>query len=274
MTARRFSAALTGIVLAALAAAAAHAATAPQRATRAPATLASLARTALPTNAIVSTSDTFLVRSHGFDDLAGACQDRGWVGQDRTSQVYTHVVSDKTVNQQYFTGLSAAGVIGQNLTGRLQTTRLYGGVGLGVTDSGVVLIADDSTVPRLFAAYPGTGVLRVFSAWTGTPQKFVGVAYDRVASRTIVSCGDVGLYWCAGNGEPPQLIGGLGSVTGDTTILVARVEPRGLAVDKNGNIYFSEYNTNRVRMLRTDGRVVTVAGTGFPGFAGDGGPAT
>ena len=53
--------------------------------------LADATRTATPLNAIVSKSDTFLVASHGFDDLAGACQDRGWVGEDRTGQIYAHV---------------------------------------------------------------------------------------------------------------------------------------------------------------------------------------
>lgn len=50
--------------------------------------------------------------------------------------------------------------------------------------------------------------------------------------------------------------------------------PMGVAVDKWGNIYFSDTSNHRVRRvdIRT-GEVRTVAGTGKPGFANDGSPA-
>lgn len=52
--------------------------------------------------------------------------------------------------------------------------------------------------------------------------------------------------------------------------------PAALAVAPNGDIYFGEDIYNRHRILRVDrtGRVRIVAGTGAPGFSGDGGPAT
>jgi uncharacterized protein (TIGR03437 family) len=47
----------------------------------------------------------------------------------------------------------------------------------------------------------------------------------------------------------------------------------GLAIDKAGNIYFTDILTNRVR--KTAGGIInTVAGNGVAGFSGDGGPAT
>lgn len=45
----------------------------------------------------------------------------------------------------------------------------------------------------------------------------------------------------------------------------------GLAVDKAGNVYFTE--SNRVRKVSTTGIINTIAGTFTPGFSGDGGPA-
>ncbi len=48
----------------------------------------------------------------------------------------------------------------------------------------------------------------------------------------------------------------------------------GIAVDKNKNVYFSEPNSFRIRMLTPAGAFVTVAGTGTAGYSGDGGPAT
>ena len=277
MTARPISAALTGLVLAALVAASSLAASTPQGSTsrdvRTLPTLAGLTRTAAPNNAIVSKSDTFLVLSHGFDDLQGNCNDRGWLGENRTSQVYAHVQPALTVNQAFFTGLSALGWLDENLTGRLETTRLFGGPALAVTDSGTVVFSDNGPSARLFAAYPMSGVLRSYSDWTGTTHKFFAIAWDPNVKRVVVADGVAGLYASAGTGGPPTLIGGLSGVSGDTTLPAARVLPTGLAVDPLGNIYFSEYNTNRVRLLRTDGRVVTIAGTGTPGFSGDGGPA-
>jgi sugar lactone lactonase YvrE len=50
--------------------------------------------------------------------------------------------------------------------------------------------------------------------------------------------------------------------------------PWAIVVDPDGNLYFSELNAHRVRKLATDGSLTIVAGTGIPGFLGDGGPAT
>ena len=50
--------------------------------------------------------------------------------------------------------------------------------------------------------------------------------------------------------------------------------PRGLAMDSSGNLYIGDTNNRRVRKVDTSGIIATVAGTGVPGFSGDGGPAT
>jgi YVTN family beta-propeller protein len=287
MTARSTSAALAGLALAALVAASALAAatpatpgrpgSAPLTEVRGVGTLPSLAdagRVATPLNAIVSKSDTFLVSSHGFDDLAGQCQTRGWTGEDRTRQIFTHVVSDKTVNQAFFTGLIP--VSGQdNLTGDATTTRIWGSYAVATTDSGVVVFADEDVTHRLFAVYPGQSAIRSYGVWPAATGKVADLAYDPATHR-MIACGALptGLYAFAGNGDNPALLGGTGTVTADTTLLAARIEPRGLVVDPLGNIYIAEYNSNRVRVARADGRVVTIAGTGTPGFGGDGGPAT
>jgi len=281
MTARTNSAALAGLVLAALFTAMSHAATAPTAPhgleVRSASTLPSLAGVspgATPFNAIVSRSDTFLVASHGFDDLTGACQDRGWVGEDRTRQIYAHVSPDKTVNRAFFIGLApdAAGE-NENLTGRTATTRIGAGEAIAVTDSGVVVFSDAGFGKRLFAAYPQSGVMRVFGLITdGFPPS--DLAFDPVNQRMLACNSAYGLFGYSGDGGAPVLLGGVGSVTADTTFGVARISPSGLAVDASGNVYFAEIATERVRMVRSDGRVVTIAGTGVAGFGGDGGPAT
>ncbi len=49
--------------------------------------------------------------------------------------------------------------------------------------------------------------------------------------------------------------------------------PQGVAVDANDNIFISDYD-NRVRWVSPNGIMTTIAGTGQPGYNGDGGPAT
>ncbi|MFL5955383.1 MAG: hypothetical protein ACJ76I_14870 [Gaiellaceae bacterium] len=54
--------------------------------------------------------------------------------------------------------------------------------------------------------------------------------------------------------------------------------PHGLAVDQRGNLYISDFGSDRVRRVAVGGTITTVAGSGGSGvpggFSGDGGPAT
>lgn len=43
-------------------------------------------------------------------------------------------------------------------------------------------------------------------------------------------------------------------------------EPGGLAIDDKGTVYVADFSNNRIRAIRADGTVSTVAGTGEPGF--------
>jgi sugar lactone lactonase YvrE len=51
-------------------------------------------------------------------------------------------------------------------------------------------------------------------------------------------------------------------------------QPDGVAVDSAGNIFIADRGDNRVRMVKTDGTITTIAGTGELRTSGDGGPAT
>ena len=50
--------------------------------------------------------------------------------------------------------------------------------------------------------------------------------------------------------------------------------PTGIAVAGDGTVYIADTNSHRVRAVVSDGTIITFAGTGSPGFSGDGGPAT
>src|SRR5206468_10117849 len=49
--------------------------------------------------------------------------------------------------------------------------------------------------------------------------------------------------------------------------------PEGIALDAAGNLYIADTADNVVRKVTTAGTITTIAGTGTPGFQGDGGAA-
>ena len=51
-------------------------------------------------------------------------------------------------------------------------------------------------------------------------------------------------------------------------------DPTGVAMDHSGNIYICDKSNHRVRKIDNLGIITTIAGTGVPGYTGDGGPAT
>jgi uncharacterized protein (TIGR03437 family) len=60
---------------------------------------------------------------------------------------------------------------------------------------------------------------------------------------------------------------------GGSAALAQLGSPEGLAADQAGNLYIADSIDHRVRKVSPDGLISTVAGTGYPGFSGDGGPA-
>ncbi len=68
---------------------------------------------------------------------------------------------------------------------------------------------------------------------------------------------------------------GLGGYSGDGgAATAARMwYPSGVAVDDIGNLYIADQRNDRIRKVDTFGIITTVAGTGLPGFSGDGSAA-
>jgi hypothetical protein len=51
-------------------------------------------------------------------------------------------------------------------------------------------------------------------------------------------------------------------------------DPIGVAIDRDGNVLIADALYHRIRRVTPDGTITTIAGNGYPEFAGDGGPAT
>lgn len=77
---------------------------------------------------------------------------------------------------------------------------------------------------------------------------------------TIVTVAGTGVRGFAGDGGPATA--------------AELADPRGVATFPDGRILIPDTGNDRVRLVRLDGTIVTVAGNGVRGFAGDGGPAT
>ena len=84
---------------------------------------------------------------------------------------------------------------------------------------------------------------------------------------------DGALYVCEiGNHRVSRVDVGSGALT---TVVGGQKEPYQVQFDENGNLLFTDMPAHSVRLLdRKTGEVRTIAGTGTPGFSGDGGPAT
>jgi uncharacterized protein (TIGR03437 family) len=77
-----------------------------------------------------------------------------------------------------------------------------------------------------------------------------------------------GLVTVAGNGSP-------GWAGDNGRAVVAQLNsPAAISFDARGNLYIADTFNHLVRKVSAAGIITTVAGTGAPGFTGDGGPAT
>lgn len=77
----------------------------------------------------------------------------------------------------------------------------------------------------------------------------------------------------AGAGDIRTVAGG-GVGDGSDATLASFISPAGIALDSRGNVYVADSEAHRVRKIDAITEIIsTIAGTGVPGFSGDGGSA-
>lgn len=87
------------------------------------------------------------------------------------------------------------------------------------------------------------------------PALLAAAVWGQVPTYTISTIAGNGKAGYSGDGGPATS--------------AALFNPRGIVTDPAGNVYFCDYNNNRVRKIATDGTITTVAGTGVAGYNGD-----
>jgi len=93
----------------------------------------------------------------------------------------------------------------------------------------------------------------------------LSVSLDGVAEGTLLAFGPGQVSTFAGTGT---------GADGGPASAARLVGPTGIAVDGLGNHYVADQADHRVRKVTPAGIISTFAGTGVPGYSGDGGPAT
>jgi uncharacterized protein (TIGR03437 family) len=136
-----------------------------------------------------------------------------------------------------------------------------------VNKAGVIsTIAGNGTLTFAGDGGPATSAsLQAAEGLTVAPDGTIYIAdANNGAVRKIDTKGIITTF--AGRGPDPNAAGG--TATG-----VALFQPTAVALDPQGNLYIAENSGNRARRVSPQGILTNLAGTGQPGFSGDGGAA-
>lgn len=102
-----------------------------------------------------------------------------------------------------------------------------------------------------------------------------GLAIDKTNSLYIADFANNRIRKITPDGNINTIAGsGTQNYSGDNgaAALAGLNGPLAVAVDASGNVYIADTNNHAIREVTADGLIHTAAGTGVPGFAGDGGP--
>jgi uncharacterized protein (TIGR03437 family) len=104
-----------------------------------------------------------------------------------------------------------------------------------------------------------------------------GLAFDSAGNLYVADTGNQRIRKIAPGGTISTVAGnGIQGYSNDgaAAINADLNGPEGVAADPAGNLYIADTQNQRIRMVAKSGLISTFAGTGFPGYSGDGGPAT
>jgi sugar lactone lactonase YvrE len=135
------------------------------------------------------------------------------------------------------------------------------------------------TPSRTIATSAGTGVLGYTgnggAATSATVADPSGLAYDQSGNLYFADARNHVVREISSTGTITVIAGtGIQGYGGDGAAATSAYldTPTGVAVDSSGNLYIADSHNHRIREI-SGGIITTIAGSGVPGFSGDGGAA-
>ncbi|GAB4024554.1 NHL repeat-containing protein [Spirosoma gilvum] len=248
------------------------------------------------TNGIITTvagNGSYGYGGDGGPATAASLKQPGAVAVDGSGNLFIADLGDSRIRKVDISGtittVAGSSSIGFGGDGFPATSaKLNSPMGIAVDGSGNLFIADlgnnrirKVATDGIISTVAGTGTSG-FSGDGGpaTAASFTepsGVAVDGGGNLFIVDQGnhrirkitpDTFINTVAGNGTP--------GFSGDNSLATSATlwNPAAVWVDANGNLFIADQGNQRIRRVRTDGVIITVAGNGTLGFSGDTGPAT
>ena len=171
--------------------------------------------------------------------------------------------------------------------GAATNAQLLNPAGVAADALGNVYIADQANnrvrlvSNGIITTFAGNGVAQYWGdTWAATNANLSlpsGLAVDPWNNLYIADQGNNVIRQVATNGIIYTVAGtGAGAFGGDggPATLAYLSSPVAVAVDSLGNLYIADSGNRRIRKVTASGIISTVAGSGYTGYYGDGGPAT
>jgi uncharacterized protein (TIGR03437 family) len=175
---------------------------------------------------------------------------------------------DRSGSLTRIAGTGHAGLTGDG--GPATTAQLNYPVGIAVDATGAIFYTErDSNFIRRIAPEGAIATLPV--ADLSSPM---GLAFDLAGNLYVADTGANAIRKIAANGSMTTVAGnGTAGFSGDDgpALSASLNGPEGVAVDAAGNVYIADTFNHRIRIVTTGGKISTLAGNGFPGYAGEGG---
>jgi sugar lactone lactonase YvrE len=228
-----------------------------------------------PTRCCVDSTGSLYFPTQEYVNGGGCCTTYYSIGKI-SNGVYSRVV-----------GANPAGSTGDG--GSAMLASLNNPNGVAVDSAGNVYIADYNN-NRVRKVTASTGVISNFAGsgaagFSGDGGSATAAQLNNPIAVAVDSSGNVYISdWSNQRIRKVSISGTITTVAGSNTAgyagdggqaTSAQINrPVGLALDSLGNLYFSDYYNNRIRMVTPTGTISTVVGNGSGSYSGDGGAAT
>jgi uncharacterized protein (TIGR03437 family) len=227
---------------------------------------------------------------NGTATLAGLVEPYG-VAVDSAGNIYICERADGRIRQVNTKGIintiignGSNGFSGDGSAALGAMTNLPGGIALD--SSGNLYIADSMNNRIRKVTNSGSGTISTIAgngvySYSGDGSSATSAQLYAPQSIAVDAKGN---FYIAdtGNNVVREVSGGIiftfagngGGGDNGPAVSAAIAAPQGVVVDSSGNVYISDTGKSRVRKVGTNGTISTIAGTGTPGYSGDGNAAT